>query len=185
MRVHRKLGLVAVVALIAFVGCAERGSRAQADGEPGKEKRVGYGGGSFTPHENLEAKVSLRPQAITVATVTGTAADKEDFEQALVYCDVAALGGTAPTLDVKVQDADTSGGTYGDVAGAAFTQFTATRDDGMFVGSLALRPRKQFLRLSATGAGTSPTGNFACGFVFAAARTAPVSYANAADFNVK
>jgi hypothetical protein len=54
---------------------------------------------------------------------------------------------TTGTLDVKVQESDTSGGTYTDIAGAAFAQVTSTTDDSIYVGTIKLEgSRKRFLR---------------------------------------
>jgi hypothetical protein len=145
-------------------------------------------GSARTPHETLEYKPSLRPQAITVATVNGANVDKEDFRGALVVCDVGPLGGTTPGLVVTVEDAADNGagapGTYAAVSGAAFTQFTATRDDGVFVGSLNLDRRRQWLRLVSVGTGTTPTGSYACGFVMMEPRLLPVTIPTARDFFV-
>lgn len=183
MKIRNLMSVALAALLLACNPAVERATSADAD--KNEKARGGFTGSAFTAAENLESKVSLRPQAITVATVNGAEADKEDFSTALVQCDVAALGGTSPTLNVKVQEAATSGGTFADVTGAAFTQFTTARSNGMYVGSLSLRPRQNFLRLVATGAGTGPTGNFACSFVFGGGATVPVAYVNAPDFNVR
>ena len=61
-----------------------------------------------------------------VAAVTGSAIDAIDFRHAIVLA--ATAGATATgTLVVKVQECDTSGGTYADISGASVS-FAANSD---------------------------------------------------------
>jgi hypothetical protein len=41
-------------------------------------------------------------------------------------------------MTIKVQSATTSGGSYTDITGAAFTAITTSNDDGCFLGSIKL-----------------------------------------------
>ena len=70
---------------------------------------------------------ALAPTAERTADLDGTAVDLNDYEgDVVVILDVEA-GGTS-TLDVKIQSSDTSGGTFTDVTGAAFTQVSTSAD---------------------------------------------------------
>lgn len=96
---------------------------------------------------------SIRPQ-ISTATVTGQAVDLDRGDGAcFAFLEVGAVSGTTPTLDVKVQESDTSGGTYTDIPGAAFTQITAANKSQI----LDFKRSKRFCRLLATIAGTTPS----------------------------
>lgn len=66
---------------------------------------------------------------------------------------VGAVSGTTPTLDVKMQESDTSGGTYADISGATIAQVTAA--DKYKV--INFRRTKRFCRAVATIAGTTPS----------------------------
>jgi hypothetical protein len=68
---------------------------------------------------------ALAPTAQRTANLDGTAVDLVDYEGDIVVILDVENGGTS-TLDVKIQSADTSGGTYSDVSGAAFTQVSTT-----------------------------------------------------------
>lgn len=109
----------------------------------------------------IKAAFSLRPNALT-STTNGTGVDTMGYNSLAAVLEVGTVSGTSPTLDVKLQESDTLGGTYTDITGATFTQVTASnasqkiRLDGLGVGG-----RKRFIRAVATIAGTSPS--FACG----------------------
>lgn len=108
---------------------------------------------------------SLFAPAARTATANGTGVDMLDYEgSALVILDSAAGGGTSPTLDVKLQESDTSGGTYTDIAGAAFAQVTGTASQQKLV--IDASKAKRFVRAVATIGGTSPT--FTCAVAFVA-----------------
>jgi len=139
----------------------------------------------FTAHEFTKWVTSLRAQAITVATVAGTGVDCRNASEVMAVMDVAALGGTAPTLDVTVHESDALAGTYTAIAGAVFPQFTATIDDREVVGRVNMRNRtKPFLKLVAIGAGTTPTGSFCGGLVLVSPTNAPLAPVNTLAFNV-
>lgn len=73
--------------------------------------------------------------ANTAAATTGTGVDLIDYNAPLIITQHKGIG--TGTLDGKIQDCDTVGGTYADVAGAVFTQSTTTAD----VKMLALNPK--------------------------------------------
>lgn len=65
-----------------------------------------------------------------------------------------AVSGTTPTLTEKLQESDTQGGTYTDVAAGAFTQLTTV--DGVAKLAIDFRAVKAFLRVDDVVSGTSP-----------------------------
>tara|TARA_B100001939_G_C16944203_1_gene619536 strand:- start:2618 stop:2989 length:372 start_codon:yes stop_codon:yes gene_type:complete len=90
---------------------------------------------------------ALAPTAERTADLDGTPVDLATYEgDVVVILDVEA-GGTS-TLDVKIQSSDTSGGTYEDLAGAAFTQVSATADKQVLV--FAKSDAKQFIKAVST-----------------------------------
>jgi len=107
-------------------------------------------------------KALLTSQTIT-STTTGSAVDIQrlDGRGKLVLIAGAASAGTAPTLDVKLTECDTSGGTYTDVTGAAFTQVTDAADSTQSL-SINLAGLKRYVKAVATVGGTStPTFSLA------------------------
>lgn|SRR3990167_1624923 len=113
----------------------------------------------------IDAKANTTPVQLLVpatrtSTANGTGVDIRDYTGRIeVTLDVGAVSGTTPTLDIKIQESDTSGGTYTDIAGAAFTQVTASN----VIASIGvdIDAVKRYIRAVATIAGTSPS--FACG----------------------
>ncbi len=105
----------------------------------------------------IKSVFTFRPQALTTTT-NGAAVDTQGYNSAAIALEVGAVSGTSPTLDVKLQESDTSGGTYADIAGATFTQVTAANNsqairlEGLNTGS-----RKRFIRAVATITGTTPS----------------------------
>lgn len=96
---------------------------------------------------------SVRPQTAT-STVTGQAVDLQNADGAgFAVLNVGAVSGTTPTLDVKVQESETSGGTYTDIPGATFTQVVASNKSQL----INFKRSKRFGRLLATIAGTTPS----------------------------
>jgi hypothetical protein len=79
--------------------------------------------------------------------VDGTGIDVGGFDEVMVILN-AGGNGASGTLDVKVQESDAVGGSYTDVAGAAFTQVTEANDVAVYVGRLQLKgARKKFVRV--------------------------------------
>lgn len=103
------------------------------------------------------------PMATRTATVTGSAVDLVDYGGyvALTLMSGAATAGTLPTLDVKVTECDTSGGTYTDVSGATWTEVTdaAAADETIVLNSDSL---KRYIKIVGTIGGTA-TPTFAFG----------------------
>ena len=77
--------------------------------------------------------------------------------------DCSASGGSSPTLDIKVQDCATSGGSYADVSGAAFTQVTTSAS----LQTLALNKDecKRYIKIVQTLGGSSQTYRYSINLV--------------------
>lgn len=99
---------------------------------------------------------TLRPQAVT-ATINGTGVDRLNYQSVIAVLDLGAATGTGVTCDCKLQESDTSGGTYTDLSpSVTFTQLTDTSDNSRQEKSVDLAGKKRFVRATCTVAGTSP-----------------------------
>ncbi len=107
-------------------------------------------------YDAIKALFTIRPQAAT-ATVTGSAVDTLGYNSAMAALEVGAVSGTTPTLDVKLQESDTSGGTYTDITGAAATQVTASNNSQVIRVEGLGTSRKRFIRAVGTIGGTTPS----------------------------
>ena len=88
------------------------------------------------------------------STTTSTGVDVSDFTgNGKLMLDAAALTGTTPTLDVKIQHSDTLGGTYTDT-GVAFTQVAGVASNQQ--QDVSLDQFKKFVRVVSTLGGTTP-----------------------------
>lgn len=97
------------------------------------------------------------------ASASSTGVDISNYEGTIEVTLMAGAktAGTDPTLDVKVQECDTSGGTPTDVTGGAFTQVTTTASTQTI--KLDKTKLKKYLFLTWTIGGTNtPTFPFAC-----------------------
>tara|TARA_R100000657_G_C4646220_1_gene91256 strand:+ start:155 stop:538 length:384 start_codon:yes stop_codon:yes gene_type:complete len=104
--------------------------------------------------EKLEISAAVASASVS-ATATSSAIDLKDFDgDVLLVLNSAAGTGSSPTLDVKVQDSDETGGTYGDLSGAAFTQVTTSAS----LQTLEVNKDecKRFIKLVQTVGGSSP-----------------------------
>lgn len=101
------------------------------------------------------------------ASANGTAVDVSLFDgHAICILDVANVSGTTPTADVKLQECDTSGGTFTDlgaagslVPAAAFTQ--QTTGSSLQKLGFEVQATKKYVRAVLTLGGTSPV--YTCG----------------------
>lgn len=98
----------------------------------------------------LKVNQSIKAQSVS-GTVNGTAVDCSGYDEAIIICDVGTIAATG-TLDVKVQESDASGSGFADIASAAFTQFTPSNDDAIYVGRVKMVGRKRYLRIVAVQA---------------------------------
>jgi hypothetical protein len=104
----------------------------------------------------VQVKQSLIAAART-ATANGTGIDfvnGDGFCFAMLH--VGTTSGTAPTLDVKIQES-TDNSTFTDISGATFTQATAAQSAGADVPRITFNRTKQYLRAVATIGGTTPS----------------------------
>jgi len=68
------------------------------------------------------------PQSVTADVAAVTYADRAGFNRARFLLSIGALTNTK-TANAKLQECDTSGGTYADISGAAITQVTGGASD--------------------------------------------------------
>jgi len=104
--------------------------------------------------EKLDITAAVASASVT-ATATSSAIDLKEFDgDVLLVLNCAAGTGSSPTLDIKVQDSDETGGTYGDLSGAAFTQVT----DAASLQTLEVNKDecKRFIKIVQTVGGSSP-----------------------------
>lgn len=106
--------------------------------------------------------LELAPNAVRTTTFTGAAVDIRDYNGTakIILSTSAATAGTAPTLDVTIEESATSGGAYTAIAGAAFAQVTAAADLTEMI-AIQSGATKGFIRAVGTIGGTAtPTFGF-------------------------
>ena len=104
--------------------------------------------------EKLDITAAVASASVT-ATATSSAIDLKEFDgDVLLVLNCAAGTGSSPTLDIKVQDSDETGGTYGDLSGATFTQVTTSAS----VQTLEVNKDecKRFIKIVQKVGGSSP-----------------------------
>lgn len=121
--------------------------------------------------ETVKTAFTFRPQALT-ATANGTAVDRLNYNSMVAVLDVGAVSGTSPTLNCQLQHATTSGGTYTNVTGGAFTQVTASNARQEL--SIDLASLARFVRAACTVGGTSPSFTMSLIFVLGEAGAKPL-----------
>ena len=101
------------------------------------------------------AATELDPVSQGAATVTSGGVDMSKFERVMFVVMVGAV--TTGTVDAKLQESATSGGTYTDISGASITQITTSNKIATLeIKATQLSAGKQFVRLSLT-VGTAAT----------------------------
>jgi len=110
--------------------------------------------------------VELVANAVRTSTLTPTGIDISAYSgpAQIVLQSSAKTAGTSPTLNCKLQECDTVGGTYTDVSGVAFAEVTTADSTEM----LAIKPSElqQFVRVLCTIGGTStPTFGFSVSMI--------------------
>ena len=118
-------------------------------------------------YEKIVEKID--PDAYTASTVLSGALDTLDCDEVEALIMAGTLGSSA-TLDAKLVECDTSGGTYTDVTGAAIMQLTqAGTDESDSVASITVTRgkgawTKRYVKLSMTIAvATSDAGGIITG----------------------
>jgi len=99
--------------------------------------------------------VELFVAARKSASATGSDVDLKGYinpggRMMKAFISATGVSGTSPTMDVKIQEADSTA-SYTDITGAAFTQLTTTGNE-----EIHFRTNKRYVRAIATLAGTSP-----------------------------
>ena len=108
--------------------------------------------------EKLQLFSCVATAAVT-STATSAAIDLKEYDGDVSLILTSAAGtGSSPTLDVKVQDSDASGGTYGDLSGAAFTQVTDSAS--MQVITFSKDEAKRYIKIVQTVGGSTPSFTF-------------------------
>jgi len=101
--------------------------------------------------------LSLLPNDVVTTTGTGSAVDLAGYEGDMAVILDAEAGGAGITYAVKLTEADTSGGSYTDVADGAFT---TTEANTALVEKISVNTNdlKRYIKLSVTVAGGTGAG---------------------------
>lgn len=111
-------------------------------------------------YDGVKSQVAVRPIAASAAQ-TSAAIDTFGYNSAMFVIENAAATGSPSsyTVDAKVQECATSGGSYADVSGATITQITADNKSAQIrvegLGTSRLRYLKLVITPAMTG-GSSP-----------------------------
>ncbi len=110
--------------------------------------------------QNLGSKtevLSLLPNDVVTATGTGSAVDLQGYEGDVAVLLDAEAGGAGVTYAVKLTESATSGGSYTDVSGGAFTTTAANTASvqKIYVNASNL---KRYIKVSITVAGGTGAG---------------------------
>jgi hypothetical protein len=107
----------------------------------------------------VSATKMVDPAAVTTTGVLGAALDLQGYQgRVKLTALIGAVSGTTPTLDLKVQDCDTVGGTYTDISPAvAFPQKAAADASSVAAIGLDVRACRRFVKIYATAGGTTPS----------------------------
>lgn len=111
-----------------------------------------------TIREAIKFVSSLVP-AVRTADANGAAVDTLGFNTACLVVNAGAidLASTDETYIVKVQESDTSGGTYTDITGASVAVTANDQVKSVEVPGLGIGGRKRFLRAVLDVSGTTPS----------------------------
>jgi hypothetical protein len=122
-------------------------------------------------YDAIKSLFLVRPVRAT-STVTGTGIDTMGYNDAMITLEVGTVSGTSPTLDGKIQESDALGSGYVDLAGATFTQVTASNN----TQKIRLNGKtKRYIRFVGTIAGTSPSFDLAANALLGNAFREPVN----------
>lgn len=111
--------------------------------------------------QNLD-KVTVFAGVATAAktsTATSSAIDLLEYDgDILLILDCAAGTGSSPTLDIKLTECATTGGTYTDLSGATFTQVTGSASLQTLV--INKDSAERFVKIVSTIGGSTPSFTF-------------------------
>ena len=100
--------------------------------------------------------VAGKATGAVTSTATSSAIDLLEYDgDVLLVLDCAAGTGTSPTLDIKLTECATTGGTYTDLSGATFTQVT----DSASMQTLVINKdsAERYIKIVQTITGSSPS----------------------------
>ncbi len=113
--------------------------------------------------EKLTVVAGVATAAVT-STATSSAIDLLEYDgDVMLILDSAAGGGSSPTLDIKITECATTGGTYTDLSGATFTQVTGSASMQTLV--INKDSAERFIKIVQTIGGSSPTFTFSINLV--------------------
>lgn len=98
--------------------------------------------------ESLKAEKGIQSEDLATGTETGVPVDTKNFDEALIILDAGVATATG-TLDVTVEEGDTTGGSFTAIAGALFEQIVAANDERILVGRIRVKNFKRFIRIIA------------------------------------
>ena len=110
--------------------------------------------------QNLGSKgtaVDILPNDVLASTANGSGVDLQGYEGDAAFVLSSEAMGASVTLAVKLQECDTSGGTYTDVTNGGFTT-TAANTAAFEQIALNVSDLKRYVRAAATVAGGTGTG---------------------------
>ena len=110
--------------------------------------------------QNLGSKgtaVDILPNDVLASTANGSAIDLQGYEGSAAFVLSSEAMGASVTLAVKLQECDTSGGTYTDVSSGWFTT-TAANTAAFEQIALNVSDLKRYVRTNSTVAGGTGTG---------------------------
>lgn len=97
--------------------------------------------------------------AAKTSTATSSAIDLLEYDgDILLILDCAAGTGSSPTLDIKLTECATTGGTYTDLSGATFTQVTGSASLQTLV--INKDSAERFIKIVSTVGGSTPSFTF-------------------------
>ena len=132
--------------------------------------------------EALKAVQAIKADAHAVSTITGAAIDTKGFDEVMFVVNAGTFAAGA-TADIKVQECDTSGGSYADISGAAFTQITDALDDNIYVGRVKCKNWERYLKVVCV-VGTDVADLGVVGILGKYDGLAPVTQENTVEFDV-
>ena len=110
--------------------------------------------------QNLGSKgtaVDILPNDVLASTANGSGVDLQGYEGSAAFVLSSEAMGASVTLAVKLQECDTSGGTYTDVSSGGFTT-TAANTAAFETIALNVSDLKRYIISSCTVAGGTGTG---------------------------
>lgn len=116
--------------------------------------------------QNLEklTVVAGKATGAVTSTATSSAIDLLEYDgDVLLVLDSAAGTGSSPTLDIKITECDTTGGTYTDLSGATFTQVV----DAASMQTLVINKdsAERFIKIVQTITGSTPSFTFSVNLI--------------------